>query len=715
MSRQSQAASASPTQDHEPAPGIAEAAQLHQAGNLQAAADICQTILQTNPEDFNALHLLGVISHQSNQPETAVRFLEKAVAVNPANPQAHSNLGAALKALGRPEEAVNSYRRAIRLQPDYADAYNNLGNVLNGLGQLDEAVACLERALSLKPEFAEAHNNLGTIWNKRGALDKAIACFRHALDIAPSYAEAHNNMGVALQKLKRSDDAMASFQRALEIWPSYAEAHANIGNLLKDNGYLQEAEASYQRAIHCEKGFSEVYSNLASLYLSRGDFEKAIATQRKAMALNAEFVEGHSNLLFALVYGAEVSGEEILAESRAWDEMHAAPLAAHVQPHLNDPDPGRPLRIGYVSPDFREHSVAYFLEPLLANHGSSAVEVFCYSEVAQPDQRTERFQALADHWRPTVGLSDHGLAQLIREDNIDILVDLAGHTANNRLLAFAEKPAPVQASWLGYGATTGMSAIDYRITDAVADPEGAEAQYIETLLHLPGAFFCYAPPADAPEVAPPPVLAQGNVTFGSFNYLAKITPRAIETWTRFLQAIPHSRLLVKSKSLADTQSRNRYLELFAEHGIGAERLDLVPWIPGRAGHLGTYGQIDIALDPFPYNGGTTTCEALWMGVPVITLRGDRFISRMGASILTQLGLTDLIAQSEADYVAKAVALASDRKRLTELRSELRPTMAASPLCDAPTFARNMEAAFRNMWQEWCARRQVSNRPEAAQR
>jgi predicted O-linked N-acetylglucosamine transferase (SPINDLY family) len=494
---------------------------------------------------------------------------------------------------------------------------------------------------------------------------------------------------------------MASFQRALEIWPSYAEAHANIGNLLKDNGYLQEAEASYQRAIHCEKGFSEVYSNLASLYLSRGDFEKAIATQRKAMALNAEFVEGHSNLLFALVYGAEVSGEEILAESRAWDEMHAAPLAARAQPHLNDPDPGRPLRVGYVSPDFREHSVAYFLEPLLANHGSSAVEVFCYSEVAQPDQRTERFQALADHWRPTVGLSDHGLAQLIREDNIDILVDLAGHTANNRLLAFAEKPAPVQASWLGYGATTGMSAIDYRITDAITDPEGAEAHYSETLLRLPDAFFCYAPPADAPEVAPPPVLAQGHITFGSFNNLAKLTPQGVEVWASILRAVPDSRLLIKRMHRVDKATLGRYLELFAEHGIRAERLELVPWIPGRAGHLGTYGRVDIALDPFPYNGGTTSLEALWMGVPFVTLRGNRFISRMGASILTQLGLPELIAESEADYVAKAVALASDRERLTELRSELRPTMAASPLCDAPSFARKMETAYRNVWTKWC--------------
>jgi predicted O-linked N-acetylglucosamine transferase (SPINDLY family) len=640
---------------------------LHQGGNLKDAANAYQQILAQQPDHFDALHLSGLVAHQTGQADKAVQLIGRALGVNPTNAQAHYNLATVLRDKGDFEDAVGSFERAISIAPELTKAHNNLGITLQTLGRLGEAEASFQRAVELEPGHAQAHNNLGLILQIQNRLEESVPCFRRALELAPGYAQAHSNLGITLKSMGKLDEAADAYRSAIEIEPNYAEAHNNLGTVLRDQGETGGAIAEYRRAV----------------------------------AIDPTCKKAHSNLLFALTCSPAASGEEILTESRAWDARHAAPLAARAQAHRNDPDPERRLRIGYVSPDFREHSVAYFLEPLLASHNKAAVEVFCYAEVAQPDQRTERFQALADHWRPTVGLSDADLAQLIREDRIDILVDLAGHTNLNRLLAFAEKPAPIQATWLGYPSTTGMAAMDYRITDALADPEGAETQYSEALLRLPDCFLCYNPPADAPEPAPTPAQAKGHITFGSFNYLAKINSQTIDIWAKILQAVPGSRLLIKSKPLADEETCKRYLGLFAGHGIEAGRLDLVSWIPGRSGHLGAYEQVDIALDPFPYNGTTTTCEALWMGIPVIALRGERHAARVGASLLNTLGLGDLVAQSEETYVETAVALAGDMERLAKLRSELRPAMAASPLCDAPGFARNMENAYRHAWKHWC--------------
>jgi predicted O-linked N-acetylglucosamine transferase (SPINDLY family) len=668
MERKKQAAQRQvQTTNCDPTEEINIGVRLQKAGDVQGAMDIHRRVLERHPNHFGALHFLGIAYHQ----------------------------------IGQDEEAIDLLKRSIAANRDFGTSHGNLGAILLKHGRTEEAVASLQQALAIDPGSVEAHHNLGNALKEQGKRGKALEVLRKALELKPNFADAHNSLGIVLQQMDEHNEAIASFQRAIALNANFEEAHNNWGLSLMAQGNLEESALCFQRALAINPGYTEAHGNLADVFAFQGKSDQAMAAYRTALGLEPGLVLAHDSLLFSMNYAPNVDGAGIYHESRRWDEIHAAPLAARAQPHVNDPDPGRRLRVGYISPDFREHSVVHFLEPLLANHDHEAVEIFCYAEVANPDHETERFQGLADHWCSTVGLTNNDLAQRIREDGVDILVDLAGHTVNNRLLALAEKPAPVQASWLGYGATTGMSAIDYRITDAITDPEGAEAHYSETLLRLPDAFFCYAPPADAPEVAPPPVLAQGHITFGSFNNLAKLTPQGVEVWASILRAVPDSRLLIKRMHRVDKATLGRYLELFAEHGIRAERLELVPWIPGRAGHLGTYGRVDIALDPFPYNGGTTSLEALWMGVPFVTLRGNRFISRMGASILTQLGLPELIAESEADYVAKAVALASDRKRLTELRSELRPTMAASPLCDAPTFARNMEAAFRNIWTKRC--------------
>ena len=370
--------------------------------------------------------------------------------------------------------------------------------------------------------------------------------------------------------------------------------------------------------------------------------------------------------------------------------------------YANVREAARRLKIGYVSPDFRGHSVAYFVEPLLKGHDRQAVEVFCYAEVTRPDTVTAHLQGLVDHWLVTVGLSDEELAERIRADGIDILVDLAGHTANNRLRVFARKPAPVQVTWLGYPNTTGLEAIDYRLVDAVTDPVGeADAWASETLVRLEGGFLCYGGLKDAPEPTVPPCLKTGTVTFGSFNNPAKVSAATFDAWATLLSRLPQARLLLKGKPFADAATRALFLARLGERGVAAERVELVAWLPGTAAHLALYHRVDIALDPFPYNGTTTTCEALWMGVPVVTLRGDRHAGRVGASLLSQIGLTDLIANSVEEYVEIALALARNPGRLDDLRRALRPRMAASPLCDGRAFARKMEAAFRTMWQVWC--------------
>jgi predicted O-linked N-acetylglucosamine transferase (SPINDLY family) len=401
-------------------------------------------------------------------------------------------------------------------------------------------------------------------------------------------------------------------------------------------------------------------------------------------------------------YSEHYSQQDIFAESRQWETNHAVLGTARKIDQAHDRDPERRLRIGYVSPNFRRHSVSYFLSPLIAGHDHRLFEVFCYAQVANPDNVTKRFRRLADGWCSTVGMTTSAIADRIRNDGIDILVDLAGHTANNRLLVFAERPAPVQVTWLGYPNTTGLSAMDYRLTDAVADPEGpGDNLHTETLIRLPAGFLCFTPAPETPPVTDPPVLANGHVTFGSFNNPSKVTASVVASWARILEAVPGSRLLLKNRSLADDGTRQRYSALFAERGISEERLIFHAWIASMSGHLGAYGRIDIGLDPFPYNGTTTTCEALWMGVPVITLQGDRHASRVGASILKTVGQGEMIADSVDDYVDAAVKLAENTDALTSLRRDLRPAMAASPLWDAAGFTRDVESAYRDMWRRWC--------------
>ena len=557
-----------------------------------------------------------------------------------------------------------------------------------------------------EPDRAESYHDMAMVFMDQGRLAEVVECYRKALELEPHHPEAYLNMGNAYQAWKKPTEAMSCYQRAVEMKPDYAEAYNNMGNIFHDQGRLADAISCFQKAIAIRPDYAEAYNNMGLSYGLQADFHMAISCHREACRLRPNYSQFRSNLLFNMLYDPAMENRELSSMAVMWwKSCGLTDVRGPDHPNLVDPE--RRLRVGYVSPDFRRHPVCYFFLPLLRAHDRRAVEVFCYSEVHGPDEITDRTRKMAENWQQIVGLSDEVIVEQIRKDRIDILVDLAGHTANNRLLAFAGRPAPVQVTWLGYPHTTGMPAIEYRMTDEIADPQGeADRDFTEHLVRLPNGFLCYEPPQVTPRVSRLPALEKGSITFGSFNTLPKVNETVVSAWSKILRQTPGSSLLLKSRILADERSRKRYLKLFLANGIPHDRIRLVEGVPSTYDHLALYNEVDIGLDPFPYNGTTTTCEALWMGVPVVTMIGDRHSARVGASIMTRIGLTDLIAGTGEEYVATAVKLAASTNRLLKLRVGLRSRMTKSPLCDARSFARNVEDAYREMWVRWCGQETI---------
>jgi len=663
---------------------------------LQKAAELL-------PNDAETHNNLGISLQESGQSDVAVASYYRALEIRPDYADALNNLGIALQYLGQVDRAVKSYRHALEIKPDYAGAHNNLGNALRALGQFDSAVASYRRAVEIKPDYAEAHYNLGIALQSIGLLDRAVSSYRRALEIKPDYAQAYNNMGIALQCLGQLGSAVSSYRCAVEIKPDYAEAHNNLGNALREIRQPDGAVASYRRALEIKPDYAEAYNNLGNVLQDLGQLDSAQKSYSRALEIKPDYSEAHSNKLLAMQYAATYTQAELFAAHLAYARHFEEPLKGKWLPHPNTRDSGKRLKIGYVSPDFRKHSVAYFIETVFAHHNREQVEVYCYSNNPLSDEVTLRLKSLVEHWCDIKAMDDEAAATQIRHDGIDILIDLAGHTAGNRLLTFARKPAPVQASWLGYPCTTGLSAVDYRISDIYADPVGmSERYYSETLYRLPATTTCYHPPHPSPDVGSLPALAQGSITFGSFNNLTKVTPEVRALWARILLAIPGSRLMLKTNTLADMSARQHLTAEFAGYGIAEERLILASHDATHYGHLDRYNKVDIGLDPFPYNGVTTTFEAMWMGVPVVAMAGNSYVSRMGVSILSNLGLTELLADTPEEYAAIATRLAGDPGRLAELRGGLRERMTSSPLTDGKRFTLDLEKAYREMWQTFVA-------------
>lgn len=631
----------------------------------------------------------------------AVSLYRRALAQRPDYADAHCNLGAALANLGQLEEAEQSYRRAIAIDPGAAVACYNLGNVLRDLGRQDDAEQSYRRAIALRPDFAVAHYNLANLHKVLGRLEEAESGYCRALVLQPEYVEAHNNRGAVLADLGRLGEAERSYRAALAIRPGHALAHNNLGNLLRELGRHEEAERCYREAVALSPGLADAHGHHANALLDLCRLGEAEESYRRALALNPSLTQARSNLLLFLNYVPGRSREGVFAEHCEFGRVVCD--ASDPRPHANVPDPERKLRIGYVSGDLRVHSVAFFIEPVLARHNHGEFEISCYYNFPRSDAVTERLKNHVDHWRDAHALSDEALANLIRHDGIDILVDLSGHTANNRLAVFGRKPAPVQATYLGYPATTGLAEMDYRITDAVADPEHEGGRFhSERLVRLPHPMWCYQPDESLPAVAPSPAATSGKVTFGSFNYFAKLNTEVIALWVRLLTRLPDARLIVTR--IPGAQTERAFRRWFEHAGLAPQRVELHGILP-RAQFSELFARVDIALDPFPYAGTTTTCDAMWMGIPVITFAVATSASRSGASLLRAVGLGNLVANSPEEYLNIARKLANDVDTRAALRCSLRERMLRSPLMDAKRFTKNLEAAYRSIWREWCAAQQ----------
>jgi predicted O-linked N-acetylglucosamine transferase (SPINDLY family) len=642
------------------------ALQHHQAGRLAEAEALYRQILAVAPHHADALHLLGVIASQMERHDDAVEMIRRAIALEPNCASFHSNYGEACRKVGRLDEAIAAYRRALQLQPEMADFQSNLGGALTAKGEFEEAILACRRAIQLKPDFPIAWMNLA----------------------------------VALIDVGRFKDAVAASQRAIELRPDYAEARSNLGCALIELGKIDEAIGELRRALKLKSDLT-TFCNLAGALRASGQIDEALACLRHEIVLHPGSARLQSFLILTLLYQAGDVGAAVREACRQWEDRHGAPLGECVPAHGNRVDSRRRLKVGYVSPNFSSHVVSRFLTPLLEAHDHSNFEIHCYASVKRPDHLTERLKKTADVWRDALGITDENLAARIRADGIDILVDLTMHCDGSRLLAFARKPAPVQVAWLAYPGSTGLRAMDYRLTDAHMEPEGsAWSESVEEAVRLPDSWFCYDPLEEFPPPGELPALKAGYVTFGSLNNFSKMNEAVLRCWAGVLSAVAGSKLVLRCP---EGEAQTRVRRFFESHGIEAERVELVPPVPLQTDFLKLYQRIDLGLDPFPYTGGTTTCEALWMGVPVVTLTGRSAVARQTFSILSTIRLPELAADSEEGYTEIARTLADDLPRLAEMRATLRERMKTSALMDGPRFARNVERAYREMWRAWCAK------------
>lgn len=601
---------------------------------------------------------------------------------------------------GRLDQAEAGYRALLKSDPRHAYASNNLAVLLRGQSRFDEAVDLYRNAITASPDEAAFRSNLVGVLSSLDRHAEALASARAAVALRPDYAEGWFNLGMTVHALGDRDGAKLAYRRALLADPALGEAYSNLADVHQASGDWHLAEQCYRAAIAAKPELPQPFANLGELLKSTGRVIDAIRLLREATDRHPAVALLHSNLLLALHYTPLVPPEVIWRAHRRWNALHAQPLLPERPLEIADRDPTRRLRVGYVSPDFCAHPVSRFFEPLLYGHDSSQVEIFCYAIASRQDDVTARIRTRSDHWASIDSLSDEAAAAHIMRDRIDILVDLTGHTAGSRPMLFARRPAPVQVTWLGYPDTTGMPAIDYRFTDAIADPPGlTERWHSEALVRLPHGFLAYQPTTDVPPASAPPSVARGFVTFGSFNNLAKVTAETVALWCKVLRRVPGSHMLLKGGAFGDPATRARFLDRFAWGGIDPSRVELDGAIVPSGDHFRAYGRMDIALDTMPYNGTTTTCEALWMGVPVIALLGDHHVARVSASILAHSGLGELIADTSEDYVERAATLAADPDRLATYRRELRACLRAAPIMNHARFARDVEDAYRAMWRK----------------
>ncbi len=685
---------------------IQDAIRSYEQGNLHRTHEICQQILRSTPTVAKAWDLLGLTMLSVGKSEQAVKCMRQSVTLNPNDANFHIHLGVAYRAFGRLDDAIASYRNALLVAPHAVEAHNNLGNAFKEQGRSADAEASYREALRLQPNFAIAYNNLATVRAELGDLPGAHDLFREAVRLAPKDPTGWMGLTRCLNELGRHQEALDYLRPAIQAWPNLAEFYVVLGFVYDALNNLDEAEACYNHAFRLKPQSTADLNSVGRAFIRLGRVKDALDCFRQAINSKPDH-STHSHLVFTLNYDPDIRTEDLAAEHQRWAERYAVDPERKVT-HDNDPDPDRRLRIGYVSPDFRRNVVNYFFEPMLLHHNRETVEVFLYGDVHRPDDTTARLQEMAPHWRDIHKLTTDEAAEQIRSDKIDLLIDLAGHCGRNRLTLFAQRPAPVQITYLGYCFTTGMSQMDFRFTDNVADPSVQDDRcYTEQLVRLPEVFACYQPSPEAPAISPLPAMEHGHITFGSLHNLRKINAHVIDLWAELLRRLPQSRLLFFRNTLVSSLRKHLSSE-FERRGISSSQLEMRQEPVQKCSHLSVYADVDISLDVFPWSGHATACESLWMGVPVVTLRGSRHAGRMVASVLTALGRTEWIAETADAYASIAVDLASDVEQLAGMRANLREQMAKSPVCDGSAHARRIEDAYRSIWRQWCAKDLANN-------
>jgi protein O-GlcNAc transferase len=708
---------------------LEQATQDLLAGRLEPAKAGFEKIIAADPRNARAIHSLGLIHSRQGQPAQAIHFMRQAIAIDPsiaeyhgvlgntlvshgdfpaaadayreavnlapANPQGHTCLAFALARSRRFAEAVPVYQRLIELRPSDAQAHNDLGIALWEIGKPDDAIASYRRSIELKPGFVEPLERITSVLQLQGRYEDACSVCRQVLANDPTNPILHQQLGNALAAMGNDEEAIHVFHECIRLKPDLADAHNTMGNALHHMGKLDEAAEAIRRAIAISPNVAIFHNNLGNVYKDSADPDRATESYATAVALAPNNAIIHSNAIYSLCFHPTYDSAALLQETKKWNAQHAAPLAHEIKPHTNARTTNRRLRIGYVSPDFRWHAVGRYFVPALQFHNRDEFEIHCYSDVKSPDSLTRRMQTWSDVWQNVVTLNDEQLTEMIRQDQIDILVDLTLHMAGNRMLVFARKPAPVQVTWLGYPGTTGLTTMDYRLSDPYLDPPGeTDAVYSEKSVRLPNTFWCMDPDAEEfsqPDVHPLPALQNGYITFGCFNNFCKINRSLLELWARVLDAVPGSRM----RLLAPTGSRREWVSQ-----VLGNRVEFVSR-ESRLNYLKFHNQIDLGLDTLPYNGHTTSIDSLWMGVPVVTLIGQTIAGRAGFSQLSNIGLPELAATTPEQFVKIAANQAADLPRLSELRRTLRERTRSSPLMDGERFARDIESAYRTMWASYC--------------
>ena len=653
-----QASTVNPGQDQ-----INKLIALFQSGELRQTEQACKELLQNYPQSFLVCNVLGV----------------------------------ALQAQGKLQEAVQSFGQAIQLKSDFAEAYCNHGSALKDLGQVNEAMHSFDKAIQLKPDFVEAYNNRAAALKDLGQLQDAVQSYDKAIQLRPNYAEAYSNRGGALRDFGQLNEAVLSYDKAIEQNPDYVEAYINRGVALKDLGQLQEAVESYNKAIQLKPDFAVAYSNRGNTLKELGQLDDAMQDFGKAIQLKPDYAEAFSNLLLLMNYTTNHDADDRIRMARKFGEVFSEKASTRFSTY-NCPTDTEILRVGLVSGDLRNHSVGHFLESILSSIDSSKIELVAYPTTPEIDDLSERIKPFFSKWKSIYGQEDEVVANLIHADGIQILLDLSGHTAKNRLPVFAYKPAPVQVSWLGYFDTTGLNEMDYVLGDPHVIPPEIEKQFTEKVWRLPETRWCFTAPDVGIEISPLPALSNAYITFGCFNNLSKLNDKVVQLWAKILTALPSSKLLLKNRQFADQSAREHMIYRFSDLGIDKSRINL-EGPDDRQNYFAAYNRVDITLDPFPFTGGTTSVESLWMGVPLLTLAGDSLVSRQGVGVLMNASLLEWIAESEEEYLTRAIHFASDTDKLASLRTELRSQALASPLFDAPRFARNIENALLEIWNQ----------------